>query len=170
MSTPLIVISSRTGNTLRVGEAISEALPGSVVATPQTLPEDLSDFNPVLLGFWCDRWDVPEEMVDVALRLKNKKIGCFATLGSDPNDPKSQDWIRKASERLVRIGKDNELVQTFLCQGRISPEVMETLTMMMGGKLSDRALANHEKAKAHPDKNDLTEAADIFRSAFGMNW
>ena len=52
---PLVVISSRTGNTMILGHAICDAMPGAVLVKPEALPEDLSGFNPILLGFWCDR-------------------------------------------------------------------------------------------------------------------
>ena len=59
---PLIIISSRTGNTMMLGHALCDALPGSTLVRPADLPEDLSGYDPVLLGFWCDRGHAPEEM------------------------------------------------------------------------------------------------------------
>ena len=82
MSTkPLIIISSRTGNTMAVGHAVCDALPGAVMVKPDAVPEDLTPYNPVLLGFWCDRGDAPEDMLAVAPRIHGKTIGCFATMG-----------------------------------------------------------------------------------------
>ena len=48
---PLIIISSRTGNTLAVGHAVCDALPGAVMMRPSEVPDDLTPYNPVLLGF-----------------------------------------------------------------------------------------------------------------------
>ena len=42
---PLVVISSRTGNTMILGHAICDAMPGAVLVKPEALPEDLSGFN-----------------------------------------------------------------------------------------------------------------------------
>ena len=63
---PLIIISSRTGNTLAVGHAVCDALPGAVMMRPSEVPDDLTPYNPVLLGFWCDRGDAPEEILRIA--------------------------------------------------------------------------------------------------------
>ncbi len=78
---PLVVISSRTGNTMILGHAICDAMPGAVLVKPEALPEDLSGFNPILLGFWCDRGMAPEDIQAAAKKLEGKTIGCFATMG-----------------------------------------------------------------------------------------
>ena len=62
MSTPLIVVSSRTGNTQKIADALHGAIPSAKMVRAEELPEDLSDFNPVFLGFWCDRGMAPEDM------------------------------------------------------------------------------------------------------------
>mgnify|MGYP003026001833 CR=1 FL=1 len=85
---PLIIISSRTGNTLAVGHAVCDALPGAVMMRPSEVPEDLSPYNPVLLGFWCDRGDAPEDILRIAPRLRNKTIGCLSLIHiSEPTRP-----------------------------------------------------------------------------------
>ena len=106
---PLIIISSRTGNTLAVGHAVCDALPGAVMMRPSEVPDDLTPYNPVLLGFWCDRGDAPEEILRIAPRLRNKTIGCFATMGGDPEGEKSKAWMQKTSEKLVAMGEGNTL-------------------------------------------------------------
>ena len=133
---PLIIISSRTGNTLAVGHAVCDALPGAVMMRPSEVPDDLTPYNPVLLGFWCDRGDAPEEILRIAPRLRNKTIGCFATMGGDPEGEKSKAWMQKTSEKLVAMGEGNTLAETFLCRGRIDPEVFQRMTDMLGGTVS----------------------------------
>lgn len=171
MSThPLVIISSRTGNTLAVGHAVCDALPGAVMMRPEEVPEDLSDFNPVLLGFWCDRGDAPEDMLRVAPRLHGKTVGCFATMGGDPNDERAQAWMKRTSEKLVAMGGDNTLTETFLCQGRIAPDVFQRMTEMLGGTVSAEREARRRAAETHPDRLDLDRAASLFKSFFGGSW
>ena len=86
---PLVVISSRTGNTMILGHAICDAMPGAVLVKPEALPEDLSGFNPILLGFWCDRGMAPEDIQAAAKKLEGKTIGCFATMGGNAETPGS---------------------------------------------------------------------------------
>ena len=170
MTKPLIIISSRTGNTMAVGHAICDALPGAVMVKPADLPGDLSEFNPVLLGFWCDRGDAPEDMLAVAPRLEGKTVGCFATMGGDPEDAKAQAWMKRTSEKLVNMGKDNTLAETFHCRGRIDPAVFQRMTDMLGGQVTPEREARRRASETHPDRLDLERAASLFRGFFGGSW
>lgn len=170
MSTPLIVISSRTGNTLALGHAICDALPGAVMVKPADLPADLTPYNPILLGFWCDRGNAPEDMLAVAPKLSDKSIGCFATMGGNPEDEKAKAWMSRTSAALVAAGSGNTLTETFLCRGRIDPEVFERMTAMLGGKVTSEREERRKASETHPDRLDLAKAAELFRGAFGANW
>ncbi len=167
---PLIIISSRTGNTLAVGHAVCDALPGAVMMRPSEVPDDLTPYNPVLLGFWCDRGDAPEEILRIAPRLRNKTIGCFATMGGDPEGEKSKAWMQKTSEKLVAMGEGNTLAETFLCRGRIDPEVFQRMTDMLGGTVSPEREAGRRLSETHPDRLDLDRAAQIFGGVVGGRW
>ena len=148
---PLIIISSRTGNTMMLGHALCDALPGSTLVRPADLPEDLSGYDPVLLGFWCDRGHAPEEMERAAERLRGKRIGCFATMGGNPQDEKARVWMQRTAEELVRKGEGNTLEGTFLCRGR-------------------EREARRAAAETHPDRLDLARCVEAFRSVFGANF
>ena len=125
---PLVVISSRTGNTMILGHAICDAMPGAVLVKPEALPEDLSGFNPILLGFWCDRGMAPEDIQAAAKKLEGKTIGCFATMGGNAETPEALDWMKRTSESLAAAGKNNTLAGTYLCRGRIAPALFERMT------------------------------------------
>lgn len=167
---PLIVISSRTGNTMILGHAIADALPGALLVKPTELPEDLSPFNPVLLGYWRDLEEAPADMRAIASRFEGKTIGCFATMGSDVNDPDSQAWMKRTAEGLAAAGKNNTLAQTFICRGRIDPAQFEKMTKMMGGVVSPERAEKRRESETHPDRLDLAKGAEIFRSVFGVNF
>lgn len=168
-STPLIVISSRTGNTMVVGRAICDAIPNAVLRRTEDVPDDLTHYNPILLGFWCDRGHAPDDIVDIAKKLNDKDIGCFATMGGDVNMPKNQNWMKETSEQLVSLGQHNRLLETFVCQGRIDPELFERMTQRIGGLTPERE-QRRQLAQTHPDRFDLARAAEVFRSVFGTNW
>ena len=167
---PLIVVSSRTGNTMILAHAICDALPGAELVRATAVPEDLSKFNPVLLGFWCDRGHAPEDMMAAARRLSGKRIGCFATMGGNPEDESAKHWMKTTAEELVGLGENNELAETFLCRGRIDPEVFERMTAMLGGSVSAEREARRQASETHPDRIDLARGAEIFRGVFGANW
>ena len=160
MSKPLIVISSRTGNTMAVGHAICDALPHAELVSPAELPADLTDYNPVLLGFWRNNDDAPEEMFEVATHLHDKTIGCFATMAGDPDEDEARHWMQDTCARLVAVGEGNRLSETFLCRGRMDPKTVEQMTKLLAT----------EPSRTHPDRLDLARAAELFRGAFGMNW
>ena len=164
---PLIVVSSRTGNTMILAHAICDALPGALLVRPSELPEDLSPFNPVLLGFWCDRGHAPEEMIEAARRLHGKRIGCFATMGGDPENPKAKDWMHRTSTTLVEAGEDNTLKLEFLCRGRIDPELFARMTAMMGGEVTPEREARRKQSETHPDRLDALAAVRTYQDVFG---
>lgn len=169
---PLIIISSRTGNTMTLGHAICDGLPGCVMMRPEEVPEDISGFNPVLLGFWNDNNDAPEEMKAVAKRLHGKDIGCFATMGGNPETEQARRWMAETSQKLVAAGSGNTLVRTFLCQGRIDPATFSQMTALLEGqyRAGTDPEANKKASQTHPDRLDLSKAVELFRGAFGCNW
>lgn len=164
MSTPLIVVSTRTGNTQKVANDLAAALPQATMVPAGDLPADLSPFNPVFLGFWCDRGMAPDDMKALAPQLQGKTIACFATMGGEPDDPKALEWMQKTSEALVAAGSGNTLAATFLCQGKIDPEVFRRVTEMMGGLTPERE-ARRLRAEKHPDAEDGRRCVETFRAA-----
>ena len=76
MTRPLVIVSSVTGNTRILALALADAAKAPLL-TPEELPADLSDFNPVYLGFWNDRGMAPENMQAAAKKLMGKRIACL---------------------------------------------------------------------------------------------
>ena len=109
-------------------------------------------------------------MERAAERLRGKRIGCFATMGGNPQDEKARVWMQRTAEELVRKGEGNTLEGTFLCRGRIDPEVFERMTAMMGGRASPEREARRAAAETHPDRLDLARCVEAFRSVFGANF
>ena len=62
----LIVVSSKTGNTLLLAHGICDALKDCDLVEASSVPENLSEYGAVLLGFWCDRGMSPEDMQKAA--------------------------------------------------------------------------------------------------------
>lgn len=73
MTKPLLIVSSKTGNTRVIAHAVADSLPDALLTTAEKLPEDLSGFNPVGLFFWCDRGMAPEDTKAVAPKLAGRK-------------------------------------------------------------------------------------------------
>ena len=64
----LIIISSITGNTWKVGEALNRVYPTtSLKRTTDVLKctELLDQHNKVIIGFWCDKGGLPPDLVQL---------------------------------------------------------------------------------------------------------
>ena len=162
---PIVIVSSKTGNTMIPAHAIADAYTTGVLFTPETAPKDLTPFNPVLLGFWCDRGDAPENIKAVAARLSHKTIGFFATMGGNAADPKSQAWMEKTCESLLALGTGNNRGATFLCRGRIDPALFDMMTKMAGGLTPERQ-ARRKESETHPDRLDCLAAVNAMAPLF----
>lgn len=170
---PLIVVSSRTGNTMLLAQTLHDVFGGLLVRT-DAIPEDLSSFNPVMLGFWCDRGMAPDDMKAAARRMSGKRIGCFATLGGDPGTQKAKDWMAEVSNSLVESGMGNTLECTFLCRGRIDPKLFDAMSKKLQAELPMEEAQKAARAREarrlasehHPDRADLENVVEAFRQLF----
>lgn len=159
--TTLVVVSSKTGNTKLLAHGICDAYENAELVPAASLPEDLSKYDAVLLGFWCDRGLAPEDMQQAAARINGKRMGCFATIGGDPQAEWAQQWMQKTSAELAAKG-GNTLEATFMCRGRIDPAIFDLMTRMQGGVVTPQRQAARVASETHPDRLDVIAAVKIF--------
>ncbi len=164
---PLIVVSSKTGNTRIIARALQDGIENCDYVEAAALPQDLSAYNPVVLCFWCDRGMAPEDMQAAARRIKGKDIACYATMGGDPDNPKAKDWMHRTSSALAEAGEGNTLKLEFLCRGRIDPELFDRMTEMMGGKVTPEREARRRESETHPDRLDTLAVVQVYHLIFG---
>ena len=91
-------------------------------------------------------------------------------MGGDAEGERAKAWMRQTSEKLVNMGEGNHLAETFLCRGRIDPEVFQRMTEMLGGTVTPEREARRKASETHPDRLDLDRAASLFKSFFGGSW
>ncbi len=159
----LVIVSSKTGNTRLLAHGIADAL-GADLCDAGRLPGKLDDYDVVLLGFWCDKGEASADIVEAARHVHGKRLGCFATIGGNPNTSKAKMWMRETSQTLATLGCGNRLQATFLCRGRIDPAVFERMTQMLGGAVSPEREAGRRASETHPDRLDVLHAAQTFSS------
>ncbi len=164
---PLIVVSSKTGNTRIIARALQDGIGECSYVEASHMPEDLSDYNPVVLCFWCDRGMAPEDIQAVASRIKGKDIACFATMGGDPGNLKAKEWMHRTSTALSEMGERNALKLEFLCRGRIDPELFAQMTEKMGGEVTPEREARRKESETHPNRMDALAAVEMFVKTFG---
>ena len=164
---PLIVVSSKTGNTRVIARALQDGIGPCDYVEASQMPADLSAYNPIVLCFWCDRGMAPEDMQKAARGVHGKRIGCFATIGGDPDSDWARKWMDKTSQELAALGEGNTLEATFMCRGRIDPAVFEMMTKMAGGTVTPEREARRQASETHPDRLDVLHAAEVFGRMLG---
>ncbi len=158
----MVVVSSKTGNTRKVAQAIFEALPDPKQLFAVEEAPDPGEYDFIALGFWVDKGTADAKARSYFERVQGKKVGIFGTLGAYPDS----DHARESMDRARALLKGNEILGDFLCQGRVDPKLVK----MMAEKFKDdphhsmtpERKARLAEAEKHPDGADLVAAAEVF--------
>ena len=155
----LVVYSSVTGNTKLVAEAIAEAAQADIYAVQQ-VPEDLSEYEVVALGYWLRLGGPDPLMMRFLPKVHDKQVIFFETHGTMPG---SEHAVTAFARAAYLLGEGCSILGTFGCQGKINPALLEKrknagLDDPHGGAESMERWA---KAANHPDAEDLQHAAEL---------
>ena len=156
----IIIYSSLTGNTKQVAEAIARVLPADTLCVPMSeLPSDIASYDLVFAGFWVDKGTANKEARDVLGTLHNPHIALFATAGVPPQMEHAKQSLVNAAACLP---EGVVPVDTFICQGKVDPKVIEMMYKMFPkghshGQSADRD-ARHKQAAVHPNEDDCKAA------------
>lgn len=165
----LIMVSSITGNTLMVAQAIHSAYPNStLMSTEDALkhPSAIESAQHILIGFWCDKGGLPPALAETLPHIHDKTLGIFCTMGGDPESERARAWFERECSVIVGADRNNVLKETFLCQGKIDPALIEKMKQLPGYKETPETHARRERASTHPDERDLQDAVRTFASFF----
>lgn len=153
----LISVSSKTGNTRKIAEAIHTAIPESVLFDAETAP-DPSSFDLIFIGFWVDKGTADKQAQQYIKKIANKPVAIFGTLGAYPDSQHGIDSLNNVAQLLPNC----QVIDRYLCQGAIDPKLIE----WMCGLPEEHPHAPDENrrkrwqdASTHPDGNDCQEAA-----------
>lgn len=153
----VVLYSSLTGNTKKVGETIAKSLGFKAISVKDVT--DISKFDKIIFGFYVDKGLMDPEAKRVAKLIENKNMGLYMTLGASPKGEHAKSCFEKIVKFFQRQG--NTITHTFMCQGAIDPKLIEMMRNM-----STHNSPEHEKrweeAKTHPDENDLKDAIKAF--------
>ena len=158
----MVVVSSKTGNTRQVAQAIFDVLPDPKQLFSVEEAPDPEEYDFLALGFWVDKGTADAKARAYFEKVTGKKVGLFGTLGAYPDS----DHARQSMERARALLEGNELLGDFLCQGRVDPKLVK----MMAEKFKDdphhsmtpERKARLAEAEKHPDDADLKAAAETF--------
>lgn len=162
----LVIYSSLTGNTKKVAEAVQSVIPNCDIVSIDNVPENLNEYYFTAVGYWVDR-GLPDVKSKKLIRsLKNMNVALFGTLGAYPDSPHAKGCIRDSEAMLKITGKNNNVMGSFLCLGKIDPKLMDYMGKFMGDThpVTPERKARLLEAQTHPDNNDLENAKAVFKS------
>lgn len=160
--TCLIVVSSKSGNTRLVADALASELAGAGVTavgpvTPRGVTEaELSAADTVLAGFWTDKGDCAPDLAAVLERLGGKRVFLFGTAGFGG----SEAYFAQILDRVrAHLPEDVTYLGGAMCQGRMGAGVRARYEAMLAEHPDDERIRgmidNFDAALAHPDEADL---------------
>ena len=140
--------SSATGNTQLLAETLESELAGeSKVDNPE-------EADLVLAGFWTDQGAADEQSRKFLKSLKNRKVFLFGTAGFGDSQTYFDGILEAAEDNL---SETNEVVGSFMCQGRMPEAVRRRYESMMEKEPERMAMLirNFDNALSRPDEKDL---------------
>lgn len=129
--------------------------------------EILNQYENLAIGFWLDRGGATPKFAKFLREICDKKIALFMSCGADPQSEHSQKIIDKVASNLIAQG--NEIAGKFVCQGKISDEIIAQIRAIYAQKnieIPASRIENWEKSRSHPDENDLRNAREFFAKVF----
>jgi flavodoxin len=154
----LISVSSKTGNTRKVAEAIHATLPEAELHNIENAP-DPNQFDLIFMGFWVDKGTADEKTQEYVQKINNKTVAIFGTLGAYPDSQHAEDSLKNVAKLLPNC----HIIDHYLCQGSIDPKLIEWMSSLPAEHPhapDTERRKRWENAAQHPDDNDCRTAAN----------
>lgn len=158
----LIAYSSKTGNTKKVAQAISQVVQGDLIDIRDN--PNIDDYDTIIVGYWARRGRADDLADEFMQRIHGKNVGVFATVGAYPESPAGQKVIRYGVDCLEKNG--NCVKAFFHCHGKIDPALAERAKKRPADDphaWTEKKEKRHKDASSHPDEFDLKKAQEIFQ-------
>lgn len=159
----LVVYSSLTGNTKKIAEAIFQVLPeGSEIYRVDQAPAP-DGYEKIAVGYWADRGTADKKAASYLNSVTNAKVFLFATLGAYPDSAHAR---RVLDNGAALLGEGCEVIERFICQGKLSPEIIERGKKRPldhpHGPTPER-LKKWADAATHPDEEDCKNVQQLIK-------
>lgn len=160
----LVLYSSLTGNTKKIAYTIYDEIQEEKdIKDVNELVDysiDYENYDIVFLGYWVDKGICDKNSKQVLENIHNKKIALFGTMGASKKGSYGASIIEKIESI---IPKDNEILGSFICQGKIAEglkaKYKEMLKLSPDNEHIRQQLNNHEESQSHPDEQEIYEAS-----------
>ena len=151
-----IIVSSLTGNTKMLADAIYDVLPKENCDFYGNVKTQIPQSEMLYIGFWTDKGNADNKTFELLSKLKNKKIFLFGTAGFGGSDT----YFSKILEQVRQsIDSSNEVIGAYMCQGRMPQSVRDRYIKMKenpGHPANlEMLIENFDRALSHPDADDL---------------
>lgn len=150
-----IVYSSCTGNTRKVAEALARS--SGMPCFPVRTAPDPDNYDLLAVGFWVRKGQPDARAQRYMERIIGKQVFFFGTLGAWPHSEHARRCDAAARELLQAGG--NTVLDGFLCQGRVNPQVIAASQRKGSHPMNAARQARLREAALHPDAADLTAAS-----------
>lgn len=149
-----IVYSSCTGNTRKVAEALAATSDAACYAVRHAPGPEA--FDVLAIGFWVRKGQPDARAQRYMAAIRGKRVFFFGTLGAWPHSEHARRCM--ATARRLLLAGDNTVLDGFLCQGRVNPQVVAASQRRGSHAISAERLARLQEAARHPDADDLQAA------------
>lgn len=161
-----VIYASATGNTKMLAEEIRKRLGkkecvcfGTVEEAGTAVRADI-----IFAGFWTDKGDCSEELGHFLEGLHGRRVFLFGTAGFGG----AQSYFDQILERVKgHLAADNEVVGTYMCQGKMPQSVRKRYEGMLEQNPGDERIRgmieNFDRAMTHPDEADLNLLGEAVR-------
>ncbi len=156
----MIVYSSFTGNTKIIADAIKDALRDTRCTYCGEIEGSKSyDADILFVGFCVHKGSCTDEIKLYLELLEDQKIALFGTAGFGGSKSYFESILEKVK---VHIPKSNEIIGSFMCQGKMTENVLKRYSKLLEEKPGDSKILdminNYNNALSHPDENDIAKA------------
>ena len=153
--TEAIIYDSLSGNTESLAKEIKSIKKNAYYEKIyDKLIEELPEYDIYYIGSPIIKGMCTDKIKRLLQKIENKKIFLFITTGY-----KGEDYYESLTRRILEIiPKSNQILGTFLCQGKMQDAVKERYIKLIQEHPEDKnlkvSIENFEQAKTHPDQKD----------------
>ena len=153
--TEAIIYDSLSGNTESLAKEIKSIKKNAYYEKINNkLIEELPEYDIYYIGSPIIKGMCTDKIKRLLQKIENKKIFLFITTGY-----KGEEYYESLTRRILEIiPKSNQILGTFLCQGKMQDAVKERYIKLIQEHPEDKnlkvSIENFEQAKTHPDQKD----------------
>lgn len=157
-----IVYSSVTGNTLRLANAIKEALPEESCVYFGEPSDEALGAERIYVGFWTDKGTCDAKTSSFLSKITSQKIFLFGTAGFGGSPSYFDQILTAVSEKL---NTPDCVFGSYMCQGKMPDAVRRRYEGMEDPIRRKMLLDNFDAARVHPDETDCKRCQEAVRTA-----